>query len=135
MKKEETKLRNRKIRPTAMRVLVLQYLTNLGRTTSLSDLESYFDYADKSTLFRTLKTFEEKGVVHKIDDGTGIVKYGLCAENCKCLQEEQHFHFNCEICKETYCLTSLHIPTLKIPSNFVIKQANLVLKGVCANCN
>lgn len=134
-KQEENKLTKRGVRPTAMRILALQYLTNLGRTTSLTDLENHFNYADKSTLFRTLKTFEEKGVIHKIDDGTGIVKYGLCAESCECLKEEQHFHFHCEKCKETYCLNSLHIPVLELPSKFKVKKANLVLKGICSNCN
>lgn len=132
---EENKLYNKGVRPTAMRILVLQYLTELGHTTSLIDLEKHFDYADKSTLFRTLKTFEDKGIIHKVDDGTGIVKYGLCSETCNCLKEDQHFHFHCEKCKETYCLSSMSIPELELPSQFVLKQVNLVLKGVCPNCN
>ena len=134
-KPEENKLYKKGIRPTAMRVLVLKYLTALNRTTSLTDLEDHFERSDRSTLFRTLKTFEENGIVHKIEDGTGILKYGLCAETCRCSKEDQHFHFHCEVCKETYCLNQLKIPLLEIPSNFVLKQANLVLKGICAHCN
>lgn len=132
---EENKLNNKGVRPTAMRILVLQYLTELGHMTSLIDLENHFDYADKSTLFRTLKTFEDKGVIHKVDDGTGIVKYGLCSETCSCLKEDQHFHFHCEKCKETYCLSSMSIPKLELPSQFILRQVNLVLKGICPNCN
>ena len=133
--KVEGKLEHKGVRPTAMRILVLQYLTQLGHTTSLLDLERNFDRADTSTLFRTLKTFEEKGIVHKIDDGSGIIKYGLCSETCECERKDQHFHFHCEKCKETYCLTSLSIPNFDLPSKFKVKQANLVLKGVCSNCN
>lgn len=133
--KEEQKLNNKGLRPTAMRILILQYLTQLGHTTSLLDLEKHFDYADKSTLFRTLKTFEKKGIVHKIDDGSGSIKYGLCSETCKCAKEDQHFHFHCENCKETYCLKALSIPKLDLPAAFLVKKSNLVLKGICANCN
>jgi Fur family ferric uptake transcriptional regulator len=132
---EENKLQNRGIRPTAMRIMVLKYLTELGHTSSLIDLENHFDYADKSTLYRTLKTFEEKGIVHKVDDGSGIIKYGLCSEKCECGKEDQHFHFYCEVCKETYCLNTMSIPDIELPPKFIIKQANLVLKGICPNCN
>ncbi len=134
-KQEEDKLNKRGIRPTATRILVLQYLTKLGHMTSLLDLENYFDYAEKSTLYRTLKTFENNGIIHKIEDGTGVVKYGLCSETCECAEADQHFHFHCEKCKETFCLTSIKIPILEVPKNFVINQSNLVLKGICSNCN
>ncbi|MBL4745529.1 MAG: transcriptional repressor [Flavobacteriaceae bacterium] len=133
--KEEYKLNTRGIRPTAMRILVLKYLTNLRHTTSLLDLETHFITSDRSTLFRTLKTFEEKGIIHKIDDGTGVIKYGLCTETCDCSLKEQHFHFYCEKCTETFCLNHVKIPFLELPKNFILKQSNLVLKGVCSNCN
>jgi len=133
--KEENKLSTRGIRPTAMRILVLKYLTDLGHTTSLVDLEHHFLESDRSTLFRTLKTFEENGIIHKIEDGTGVIKYGLCTETCSCSLKDQHFHFYCEKCDETFCLNHMKIPTLELPKNFLLKQSNLVLKGVCSNCN
>ncbi|PCI35229.1 MAG: transcriptional repressor [Flavobacteriaceae bacterium] len=133
--KEEDKLSTRGIRPTAMRILVLKYLTDLGHTTSLLDLETHFLESDRSTLFRTLKTFEENGIIHKIEDGTGVIKYGLCTETCECSLKDQHFHFYCEKCDETFCLNHMKIPSLELPKNFVLKQSNLVLKGICSNCN
>ncbi len=133
--KEEKKLSTRGIRPTAMRILILKYLTNLGHTTSLLDLEAHFLQSDRSTLFRTLKTFEENGVIHKIEDGSGILKYGLCTATCDCSLKDQHFHFYCEKCDETFCLNHMEIPTLELPKNFILKQYNLVLKGICSNCN
>lgn len=128
-------LKERGIRPTAMRVMILQYLMKADHATSLNELEQNFDRSDKSTLYRTLKTFEDNKMVHKIDDGSGIFKYGLCEENCECAKEDQHFHFHCEKCEETFCLNSMHIPNLKLPKGFTLKQANLVLKGVCSYCN
>lgn len=132
---ETQKLLARGIRPTAMRILVLRYLITLERTTSLADLETHFAHSEKSTLFRTLKTFEAKGLIHKIDDGTGIVKYGLCAEACQCRTEEQHFHFHCQKCKQTYCLKTIQIPELGLPPKFIVRKANLVLEGLCPTCN
>jgi len=131
----EKKLENNNVRPTAMRLLVLQYFTRQDKATTLGELENALETADKSTLFRTLKTFKENHLVHSIDDGTGITKYALCLEGCLCAPQDQHCHFHCLICKETFCLTSKNIPSVELPGKFVVEQANLVLKGTCAGCN
>ena len=56
----EHKLNSKKIKPTAMRLLVLRQLVESKSAVSLSELENQFDKVDKVTLYRTLKTFEEK---------------------------------------------------------------------------
>ncbi|KAA3632136.1 MAG: transcriptional repressor [Bacteroidetes bacterium] len=135
MNKEEKTLQHRNINPTAMRLLVLQYLSEQKKAISLKDLEEGLFLADKSTLFRTLKTFEEKKLIHSIDDGTGAVKYALCYENCNCAPEDIHYHFHCTKCDNTFCLDSVRAPSIELPRGFELKQANLVIKGICAYCN
>ncbi|MGB1018913.1 MAG: Fur family transcriptional regulator [Chitinophagales bacterium] len=130
----EEKLNNNNIKPTAMRILVLQYLMEKNAAVSLKSLEASFHKADTSTLYRTLKTFEEKKLIHSIDDGTGQMKYALCLETCNCVLADQHYHFHCTVCEETFCLTSQNIPSIELPKGFSMAQANLVLKGVCAHC-
>lgn len=131
----ENKLAHRKIKPTAMRLLVLKQLVESGSTISLGDLEGRFEKADKATLYRTLKTFEENKLIHSIDDGTGTVKYALCEEGCECELQDQHIHFHCVKCGETYCLTQSKIPPTQIPSGFKASSASIVYKGACANCS
>jgi len=135
MKKIEEKLKSNAIKPTAMRLLVLQYFTEKTKAVSLKDLENELDYADKSTLFRTLKTFEENKIVHSIEDGSGLTKYALCLEACNCEIQDLHYHFHCTHCESTFCLTTLNIPKIELPTNFKMNQANMVIKGLCANCN
>ena len=135
MKKIEQKLKDKTIKPTAMRLLVLQYFTEQNKAVSLKDLENELDYADKSTLFRTLKTFVENKIIHSIEDGSGLTKYALCLETCNCEIQDLHYHFHCEKCENTFCLTTLNIPTIELPANFKMNQANMVIKGICANCN
>jgi len=130
----EEKLENKKIKPTAMRMLVLQELVECKSAMSLGDLESRFERADKATLYRTLKTFEDKKLIHSIDDGTGSVKYALCEEGCECNTEDQHIHFHCTKCGETYCLKNSKIPQVNIPSGFKASSINMVYSGTCANC-
>lgn len=134
MKSNDNKLLNKNVKPTAMRELVLDALLEQKVAVSLSDLEKKFDKADKVTLYRTLKTFEENKLIHSIDDGTGAVKYALCKETCQCHPEELHVHFYCLKCQHTFCLSDIPIPSISLPVNFSVKNINMVVKGVCANC-
>jgi len=135
MKETDKKLKIRNIKPTAMRELVLKVLTEQDRAISLADLEQKFDNADKTTLYRTLKTFEENKLIHSIDDGTGSVKYALCKETCQCHPEDLHVHFLCTKCQQTYCLNDISIPSIDLPTNFKLETINIVVKGICSNCD
>jgi Fur family ferric uptake transcriptional regulator len=122
------------IKPTAMRLLVLDYLHQHPYAISISDLENDFDKVDRITLYRTLKTFEEHKLIHSIDDGTGIPKYALCQEGCQCGPQDAHVHFHCDECKLTYCLPNLHIPSLTLPRNFEANQLTMTVRGRCDRC-
>jgi Fur family ferric uptake transcriptional regulator len=134
MKETDKKLTMRNIKPTAMRELVLKVLTEQNVAINLTDLEQKFDNADKTTLYRTLKTFEENKLIHSIDDGTGSVKYALCKETCQCHPEDLHVHFLCTKCQQTYCLNDISIPSIELPVNFKLETINMVVKGICPNC-
>lgn len=133
--KIENRLQQRDIKPTAMRILVLQHLMEQTTAISLQSIENAFNNADTSTLYRTLKTFEQNKLVHTIDDGTKQLKYALCLESCECKTIDQHFHFHCTNCENTFCLTNQNIPPIELPKNFKMIQANMVIKGLCESCN
>jgi len=134
MKEIENKLKNKNIKPTAMRELVLKVLSEQKAAIGLADLEQVFEKADKVTLYRTLKTFEENKLIHSIDDGTGSVKYALCKETCQCHPEDLHVHFLCTKCKQTFCLTDIPVPAINLPVDFTLENINMVVKGICMNC-
>ena len=132
---EET-LEEKSIRPTAMRILIYKFMANKKIAVALTDIEHAFAKADRTTLYRTIKTFEESGIVHQIDDGTGIAKYALCEEGCNCqIDQDLHLHFHCGNCDETICLTQHKIPQIKVPEGFVPENVNLVVKGICDKCS
>ena len=131
----EKRLTNRAIQPTAMRLLVLEEFLRSNAALSLNELEAHFQSADKTTLYRTLKTFEKNKLVHSIEDGTGSLKYALCEENCECLPEQSHIHFHCEKCGETFCITEIQLPKISLPKNFIGKDISLIVKGVYDKCS
>ena len=59
MKEIEEKLESKGIRPTAMRILIYKYMAEKEVAIALNDIENTFVKADRTTLYRTLKTFEE----------------------------------------------------------------------------
>ena len=131
----EHRLKDKQIRPTAMRLLVLETLQKQASAVSLQDLEAAFEKADRITLFRTLKTFEEKGLVHRIEDGSGSAKYALCADACtEEHHHDLHVHFYCHNCQETFCLPKSKVPDVPLPERFKAEEVNLLVKGVCGNC-
>ena len=134
MNTSEEKLNKRNIKPTAMRELVLKVLTEQKSAISLTELEYKFEKADRVTLYRTLKTFEENKLIHSIDDGSGSIKYALCLDSCMCKPDDLHVHFTCIKCHNTFCLNEIPVPGISLPSGFELDSINMVVKGVCSNC-
>lgn len=131
----EHKLEHRKIKPTAMRLLVLDFFRKQDHAISLKDLENGLESTDRITLFRTLKTFEEHKIIHTIDDGSGSLKYAICNDSCECgYPQDIHVHFFCKVCNETQCLPKVKVPPMVLPQGFAPQEANVVVKGVCGKC-
>ena len=132
----EKRLNDHNVRPTAMRILIYKYLAQQEIAKALLDVENAFAKAERSTIFRTLKTFEENGIVHQIDDGSGITKYALCEQGCNCeIEQDLHLHFRCSNCNETICLTEHKIPHINLPDGYVAEDVNLVVTGICEKCS
>ncbi len=129
-------LQQKNVRPTAMRILIYKYMAEKEIAVALTDIENAFEKAERTTLYRTLKTFEENGIAHQIEDGTGIAKYALCEPGCNCeLDQDLHLHFHCDHCDETVCLTEHKIPHINLPEGYIAEDANLVVTGICEKCS
>jgi Fur family transcriptional regulator, ferric uptake regulator len=91
---------------------------------------------DRVTLYRTLQSFEEKGLIHKIADQSGGLSYALCNhEGNKHTHDDNHVHFKCNNCHETICLEDKIIPAIKLPPNIKPLKYTFLIEGLCKNCN
>ena len=119
-----------------MRLLVLEFLQARRAAVDLHELETEFGRADRITLYRTLRTFEQKGLLHRIVDDRDMTRYGLCTACCDDQQHrDNHVHFYCRSCQETYCLDACPIPYPDLPGGFSSDSLSLLVKGYCARCN
>lgn len=130
-----SRLEDRGIKATAIRLLIFKAMLKADKAFSLSSLEETLDTIDKSTLSRTLTLFHNQRLIHSIDDGSGSMKYSVCSEDCQCTIKDLHVHFNCTRCKSTFCLESISIPRVSLPDGFVLQNINFVMKGLCAECS
>ena len=131
----EDSLIAKQIAPTAMRLLVLDVLLRHPAALSLADVERLLGQADRITVHRTLKTFTDKGLLHRVEDGSGAVKYALCEPSCTPEQHHDlHVHFFCIRCRETVCLPAVAVPAIALPGTFQVHETSLVMKGLCESC-
>lgn len=134
MKKDiEQKLLHKNTNPTSMRILVYDFLDKQQEALSLSQIENHFYNADRITIYRTLKTFEEKGIVHSIQENT-TTKYILCDDGCdEKTHKDWHLHFYCKICKRTTCKEDFLMPQNQM-MDYRIDEIKLFAKGICESC-
>ena len=90
---------------------------------------------DRVTVYRTLQTFVEKGIIHTIPTNDNSIRYALCKDDCaKGHHHDQHIHFVCSNCKNTYCLDDIVTPDIKLPKGYSSSHIEVVVEGVCINC-
>jgi Fur family ferric uptake transcriptional regulator len=114
---------------------VLSLLLENDHALSHADLEREMKLnCDRVTLYRTLKTFQEKGLVHKVLDDHGITKYAPCTDCSLESHTHEHVHFKCDICGNTVCIEDVKIPQVTLPNGYLPKEQNLLITGVCNIC-
>lgn len=127
------KLAQKQTRPTSMRILLYNYLVKQAGARSLSEIEADFGHVDRITLYRSLKTFEEKGLVHSIQE-QNTTRYKLCADECtENTHRDRHLHLYCRLCKQTSCRYDLQLPDTAFP-DIQIDEIRFFAKGLCADC-
>ena len=136
MEKAAALLEDHKLRKTTIRLQVLDLFLQAKAALSSNRIEQQLDKIDRITLYRTLKTFEKEGLIHKAIDGSDKAKYALCSEACSPEHHhDNHAHFRCGDCGRTYCLDQVEAPRINVPDGFQVDASYLVLEGVCEACS
>lgn len=123
------------LRKTAMREQVLAIFHRHKMALAQSDLEKALGTADRITLYRTIRAFEDAGLIHRAFDGGPTPRWALCHGHCTDHgHNDSHAHFHCARCQRTLCLENVAVPPIKVPSGFVVNDAQVVLSGLCEAC-
>ncbi len=137
MKNAVSILKDHQLRNTEARVDVLNTFLGQHHALSHSDVEKTLgEQYDRVTIYRTLTSFMEKGLLHKVPVDDGSTRYALCNDHCDDHQhEDNHIHFKCTSCGNTECLDELPIPQVKLPNGYTLTETNFLVQGVCGKCN
>lgn len=130
-------LREKKLKATPFRKEVLTLFLENEHALSVQDIEDRLIDFDRTTLYRTIKSFINKGVVHEIVMPGGVQKLALCSSVCahdSGIHEHHHVHFQCRKCQETFCVEIDVLPQINLPG-FIIEEKEIQAVGVCEKCS
>lgn len=128
-------LKSHELRVTNSRVDVLKAFLDNSSALTLGTLENQFPSHDRVTLYRTLNSFLESGILHKIPNDQGTATYGLCHDTCgPDDHNHDHIHFKCNECGKLECLAEMDLPSPSLPAGYKLHQINLIADGICADC-
>lgn len=134
MSETEKILKKHQLRLTDRRKEILDLFLSNSVALSHAFIEEKLPNFDRVTIYRTLYSFVESGILHKVlDDGMGS-KFALCHTCHNHNHAHEHVHFKCEKCLETTCLDQVLIPKFAIPAGFIANDIGLLVQGICNKC-
>jgi len=129
-------LKENNLSVTDGRKQILAMFLHTNGALSHADIENEADKKlDRITIYRTLQTFVNKGIVHVIPTTDNSIRYALCKDECtEGHHHDKHVHFVCNECHTTYCLEHVDVPHVKLPAGFSETQTDVIVNGYCAKC-
>jgi Fur family transcriptional regulator, ferric uptake regulator len=115
--------------------ILLLFLNHTGALAH-SDIERNAEEKfDRVTIYRTLQTFVEKGIIHTIPTSDNSIRYALCKDDCsEGHHHDNHVHFVCLQCGNTICLEDVSVPEVKLPKGYSTTNIEMVVNGICRDC-
>jgi Fur family ferric uptake transcriptional regulator len=130
-------LKRNQLSVTASREKILHLFLEESGALAHGDIEKKAgEKFDRVTVYRTLQTFVDKGIIHTIPTTDNSIRYALCKDNCEeGHHHDHHVHFVCTVCNNTYCLDDIVTPDIKLPKGYNLSHIEVVAEGVCKKCN
>lgn len=129
-------LRRNQLSVTGSRKRILELFLQSNGALAHGDIEKKTgEKFDRVTVYRTLQSFLEKGIIHTIPTPDNSVLYALCKDNCsEGHHHDNHVHFVCRECGKTICLADITVPEVKLPNGFLPDEVQMVVTGLCKEC-
>ena len=129
-------LKQNSLSVTGSRKKILQLFLEQPGALAHGDIEKKAgEKFDRVTIYRTLQTFVDKGLIHTIPTADNSIRYALCKDACsEGHHHDHHIHFVCNNCHNTYCLDDVVTPEIKLPKGYQAAHVEVVVEGVCKNC-
>jgi Fur family transcriptional regulator, ferric uptake regulator len=128
-------LGNKNLSRTPCRVEVLRALLDSGSALSETEIRNKLSYNfDRTTIYRTIRSFLDQDVIHGISLEGGEVRYAITQTREK-HSGHFHAHFYCDGCNNVYCLSRPEFVPPVLPEGFSATSFDLLINGRCKECN
>ncbi len=120
------------IKPSYPRIHIYKYLHDYKNHPTADEIYNHvidqIPTLSKTTVYNTLNLLEDKNIVNSINLEDNEKHYELVID--------EHSHFKCEVCGKIYDIPYKDLNILPDEySNYKVKELEIFLKGICANCN
>ena len=127
-------LSSRKLKVTATRKALISLLLEFESALPYSQIQETLNDTDRITLYRTIQTLLDKGIIHKAFTNNEDTYYALCGNTCSNEEHQHdHIHFKCKVCNTVSCENVGNEIEITIP-HFKIENININLSGICKEC-
>ncbi len=129
-------LKKNQLSVTGSRKRILELFLQSNGALAHSDIEKKTgEKFDRVTVYRTLQSFLDKGIIHTIPTPDNSIRYALCKDDCSTgHHHDNHVHFVCTKCSNTICLDHVTIPAVKLPLGFQANEYQMIVNGTCRAC-
>jgi len=127
------------LKKTPVRLGVLEILSNSDRPLDVLEmLEKLPAPTEPVTVYRTINTFVEKKIIHRIRSEDRSWRYAI-GHHSKA-PDHQHAHFVCDACGKVECIDEDKAPVKTAeyptpPPGYRVSYPEILLHGTCAKCN
>lgn len=127
-------LHSRALKATNTRLSLLAQMEKYESAMPYSAIQETFKSLDRVTLYRTLESLKEQGVIHKAFQENNDIYYAICGSNCgKDHHHHDHLHFKCVKCEAVTCEKSSKKVEISV-QDFEIHNVSIHIEGICKNC-
>lgn len=137
-------LKENHLKITDCRVQMLELFMQERKMITHSEIEKSLSVKhDRVTVYRTLNSFIDKNIIHKIASTDPVGKYALCTVEDHCndchqhnehVHNNEHIHFVCDVCKATTCIDSDISKLISLPKGYALNHKNITFSGICDKC-
>ncbi len=127
-------LQSRNLKATSTRLSLLKEMAKNDSAMNYSAIQKALSPIDRVTLYRTLQSLKEKGIIHKAFQDGSEVYFAICGNSCEeNNHHHEHVHFKCINCDTISCEKLDKIIDVSL-LGFIINKIAINLEGVCNRC-
>ena len=127
-------LQKRGLKATKTRVDLLTKMHRYGSAMSHSTIQKKMGPIDRVTLYRTLESLKENGIIHIAFQENNETYYAICGNSCdENHHQHEHVHFKCTKCNTVTCEKLISKIEVSLP-NYLIDKISVNIEGLCQIC-